>query len=75
MALTIVIIIIILYDIDISLLERCPYDLDTQLRIIKHCFSSMGMIVNSDKTKVIIIKSEKIIISCMKTISRGSDFI
>ena len=42
-------------------MERCPSDLDKKLRILKYFFSNMGMIVNTDKTKIIIIKSDKYI--------------
>ena len=38
---------------------RCPFDLDKQLRILNGFCSSMGIIVNIDKTKVMIIKSKK----------------
>jgi hypothetical protein len=36
------------------------HDLENQLRILKDFFSNMGMTVNTDKTKVMIIKSNKI---------------
>jgi hypothetical protein len=41
-------------------MERSPHDLENQLRILKEFFSNMGMIVNTDKTKLVIIKSNKI---------------
>jgi len=41
-------------------MERSPYDLSKQLRILKDFFSSMGMTVNTSKTKAIIIKSKNI---------------
>jgi hypothetical protein len=41
-------------------MERSPHDLENQLRILKDFFSSMVMNVNTDKTKVMIIKSNKI---------------
>ena len=41
-------------------MERNPYDLSKQLRILKDFYSSTGMTVNTDKKKVIIIKSNKI---------------
>jgi hypothetical protein len=37
-----------------------PRDLENQLKILKYYSSNMGMTVNNDKTKVIIIKSNKI---------------
>ena len=36
-----------------------PSDLDMQLRLLKDFFSTMGMTVNTNKTKVMIIKSKK----------------
>jgi hypothetical protein len=36
---------------------RIPHDLENQLRILKDFCSNMGMTVNTDKTKVMIIKS------------------
>jgi hypothetical protein len=45
---------------DIILMEMSPHDLENQLRILKDFFSNMGMTVNIDKTKVMIIKSNKI---------------
>jgi hypothetical protein len=41
-------------------MTRSPHDLENQLRILKDFFSNMGMIVTIDKTKVMIIKSNKI---------------
>ena len=40
-------------------MARCPSDLDKQLRNLKDFFSNMGLIVNTDKTKTMIIKSNK----------------
>jgi hypothetical protein len=37
-----------------------PHNLGKQLRILKDFCSNMGMIVNTNKTKVMIIKSNKI---------------
>ena len=51
--------ILLLYADDIVLLERCPSDLDKQLNLLKDFCSTMGMTVNTDKTKVMIIKSKK----------------
>jgi hypothetical protein len=39
---------------------RSPCDLGTQLRILKDLFYSVGMIVNTNKMKVMIIKSKNI---------------
>jgi hypothetical protein len=58
--LTGIVINILLYSNDIILMERSPHDLENQLRILKDFCSNMGMIVNIDKTKVMIIKSNKI---------------
>ena len=41
-------------------MERSPHDIENQLRILKEFFSNMGMNVNNDKTKFIIIKSNNI---------------
>jgi len=54
------ILIILLYVNDIVLMARNPYDLSKKLRILKDFFSSIGMTVNTDKTKVMIIESNKI---------------
>jgi hypothetical protein len=56
-----IVIILLLYAYDIVLMARNPYDLGKQLRILKDFSCSMGMTVNIDKTKVMIIKSKKII--------------
>jgi hypothetical protein len=55
-----IVIILLLYANDIVLMARNPYDLSKQLRILKDFFSSTGMTVNTEKTKVMIIKSNKI---------------
>jgi uncharacterized membrane protein YvbJ len=39
---------------------RSPHDLENQLRILNNFCANMGMNVNTDKTKVTIIKSNKI---------------
>jgi len=44
----------------IVLMARSPHDLENKLRILKDFCSNIGMIVNTDKTKVMIIKSNKI---------------
>ena len=54
-----IVIILLLYVGDIVLLERCPSDLDKQLKLLKDSCSTMGMTVNTDKTKFMIIKSKK----------------
>ena len=50
---------LLLYADDIVLLARFPSDLDKQLRLLKDFCSTMGMTINIDKTKVMIIKSKK----------------
>jgi hypothetical protein len=60
LTLTGIVIILLLYVDDIVLMVRNPYDLGKKLRILKDFFSSMGMTVNTDKTKVMIIKSQNI---------------
>ena len=40
-------------------MEMGPFDLDKKLRILKYFCSNMGMTVNTDKTKIMIIKSKK----------------
>jgi hypothetical protein len=49
-----------MYVDDIVLMARSPHDVENQLRILKDVFSNMGMVVNTNKTKVVIIKSNKI---------------
>jgi hypothetical protein len=58
--LTGIVINILLYADDIVLMESNPHDLENQPRILKDFRSNMGMTVNTDKTKVMIIKSNKI---------------
>jgi hypothetical protein len=58
--LTGIVINLLLYAGDIVLMVRSPHDLENQLRILEEFCSNMGMTVNTDKTKVIIIKSNKI---------------
>jgi len=58
--LTGIVINLLLYADDIVLMSRSPHDLENQLRILKYFGSNMGMIVNTNKTKVMIIKSNKI---------------
>ena len=41
-------------------MERCPFDLNKQLRILNYFFSTKDMIANTKKTKVMIIKSKNI---------------
>ena len=52
------VIILLLYVDDIILMARCPSDLAKQLRILKYFCSNLGMTVNTDKTKIMIIKSK-----------------
>jgi len=54
-----IVIILLLYADDIVLLARCPSHLDKKLRLLKDFYSTMGMTVDTDKTKVMIIKSKK----------------
>jgi hypothetical protein len=58
--LTGIVINLLLYANDIVLMEMSPHDLENQLRILKDFCSNMGMSVNTDKTKVMIIKPNKI---------------
>jgi hypothetical protein len=58
--LSVIVINLLLYDDDIVLMARSPHDLGKQLRILKDFFSNMGMTNNTKKTKVMIIKSNKI---------------
>jgi hypothetical protein len=58
--LTGIVINILIYADDIVLMERIPHDIENQLRILKYVCSNMGMSINIDKTKVMIIKSNKI---------------
>jgi hypothetical protein len=41
-------------------MARNPYELSKQLKILKEFFSSTGMTMNTEKTKVMIIKSNNI---------------
>ena len=54
-----IVIILLLYADDIVLLERFSFDIDKKLRNLTYFFSKMGMSVNTDKTKILIIKSKK----------------
>ena len=53
-----IVIILLLYADNIVLLEMCLSDVDKKLRLLKELWSTMCMIVNTDKTKVMIIKSK-----------------
>jgi hypothetical protein len=55
-----IIIILLLYVDDIVLMVKSPYDLGERLIILKDFFSSMDIIVNTNKTKIMIIKSKRI---------------
>jgi hypothetical protein len=57
--LTGIVINLLLYVDDIVLMERSPNDLGKKLRILKDFCSNMGMTINTNKTKVMIIKSNK----------------
>jgi hypothetical protein len=54
------VIILIFYTDNIVLMERSSYDIDNKLKILKDFFSNTCMIINNDKTKVMVIKSKKI---------------
>jgi hypothetical protein len=58
--LTGIVINLLLYADDIVFMTSSPHDLENQLRILKDFCSNMGMTVNIDKTKVMIIKSNNI---------------
>jgi hypothetical protein len=58
--LTGIVINLLLYVDDLVPMATSPYDLENQLRILKDFCSNMGMTINTDKTKVMIIKSNKI---------------
>jgi hypothetical protein len=58
--LTGIVINLLLYSDDIILMARFPRDLENQLRILKDFCSNIGMTINTNKTKVMIIKSNKI---------------
>jgi hypothetical protein len=58
--LTGIVINLLLYADDIALMERSPHDLENQLIILKDFCSNVGMTVNTDKTKVMSIQSNKI---------------
>jgi hypothetical protein len=55
MYLAIIVIIPLLYVDDIVLMVRSPYDLNKQLKILNDFCSITCVIVNTDKTKVMII--------------------
>ena len=40
-------------------MARCSDDIEKQLRILKDLCSNMGMTFNTDKTKFVVIKSNK----------------
>jgi len=54
-----IVIILLLYVDDIVLLTRFPSDLDKQLRFLKDFCFTMGITVNTDRTKFMIMKSKK----------------
>jgi hypothetical protein len=58
--LTSIVIILVLYIDYIFFMENNLYDLGKKLIILNEFYSSMGMTVNTDKTKVMIIKSKSI---------------
>jgi hypothetical protein len=56
LTLTSIVIILLIYDVDIVLMEKSPYDLGKKLIIVKYLFSIMDMTMNT--SQVIIIKSK-----------------
>ena len=54
-----VVIILLIYANDIVLITIIPSNLDEQLWNLKNLHSSIGMCVNTNKNKVMIIKSKK----------------
>jgi hypothetical protein len=54
------VVVILIYVGDIVLMAKSPYDLGKKFIILKDVYSNMGVTVNIEKTKVIIIKSKKI---------------
>ena len=54
-----IVINLLIYIDDHVLLARCPSGLDKQLRIIKYFSSGMAMIVNTYKTKIMLLNSNK----------------
>lgn len=54
------VITLLLYVDDIFLLTKIHHDLDKQHKILHDHCSRMGMTINTDKTKVMIVKSKKI---------------
>jgi hypothetical protein len=55
-----IVIILLLYVDDIVLMVKSPYDLGKHLITLKDFRSSMGMNMNTDKTKVVIIQFKRI---------------
>jgi hypothetical protein len=55
-----IVIVLFIYVDYIVLMERSSYDLGKQLRILKDLCSSMGMTMNTDKMKLMIIISKNI---------------
>jgi methyl coenzyme M reductase subunit C-like uncharacterized protein (methanogenesis marker protein 7) len=55
-----IVINLLLYADDIVLMVSSSHDIENQLRILKDFCSNMGMTINTDNTKVLIIKSNKI---------------
>jgi hypothetical protein len=55
-----IVIIFLLCVNDVVIMARNPYDLSKHLRILKDFCSSMGMTVDPNKMKVMIIKYQKI---------------
>lgn len=51
---------LLIYADDVFLLVRCPFGLEKHLIIFKGFWSNTSILVNTDKAKVMIIKSKKI---------------
>jgi hypothetical protein len=57
---TSIVMILPIYDDDIILMERIPYDRKKKQKILKDLWSSTGMNINIDKMKFMIINSKRI---------------
>jgi hypothetical protein len=56
---TCIVIILFIYLDEIVLMARSPYDIDNKLKILNDFYSTIGMIVNTNKTNVMIVKLKK----------------
>jgi len=55
-----IVIILLIYVDDIVLIARSHYDLNKKLKILKHFFYSTRMTIDTNKMKIMIIKSKNI---------------